>query len=421
MRGCYVVSLLSLAAPREIFTNIIRYWKCEYDPMSVIVGVFARHSSIGEQCNRASIMLDALSNRFCHGRTIEKNNDIAFGYGWLKTAINQETGVQTSKCGNLIIVGDIRLDNKSDLSHMLGLDQSFNSDHKIVLQAYLRWGELAPSYLKGDFAFAIWDRGKNSVFCARDKFGIRPFYYALDDKSLSFASDIPAFINTDRKGLEIDENAIAGFLVDLPKEQSHTSFRSLKQLPASHSLTVTKTRSDIRQYWQVKPSVTNYNPQELTERFLDLFIDAVKRRIPEQERVATMLSGGLDSSSITCVTHELSLKSKKFGVQSYSLVFPKDSGADETQYIVDIIDEGSIKNFRIGPDMPRPFDDLDEALREQTELYSAPTLSNMRQIYREVSEDGISLVLDGHGGDEVVSNGFGLLYQLAHSGKFIAL
>ncbi|TGT82174.1 asparagine synthetase B, partial [Mesorhizobium sp. M5C.F.Ca.ET.164.01.1.1] len=106
-------------------------------------------------------------------------------------------------------------------------------------RAYLNWGEACPTYLQGDFAFAIWDSERQALFCARDHFGVKPFYYHASDRRFAFASEIGPLLGLDEVGSRLSEHQISGFLAGLPDDPQSTAYTDIFRLPARHSLTVT--------------------------------------------------------------------------------------------------------------------------------------------------------------------------------------
>ncbi|TGQ70416.1 asparagine synthetase B, partial [Mesorhizobium sp. M8A.F.Ca.ET.207.01.1.1] len=102
--------------------------------------------------------------------------------------------------GKLAITADCRLDNRDELLAKLGIRDRSIADGMLMMSAYLKWGEACPTYLQGDFAFAIWDGERRALFCARDHFGVKPFYYHSADKRFAFASEIGPILALDGVG-----------------------------------------------------------------------------------------------------------------------------------------------------------------------------------------------------------------------------
>ena len=153
----------------------------------------------------------------------------------------------------LLFVGDVRLYDRGALSRALeiGVITGDLSDAEIAWRAYLRWGEEdSPKHLVGDFAFAVWDERKRSVFGARDHFGIRPLYYSVDSRRAFVASDVRQLLAvTPQPAANIDAQAILERFSRGVRNDGRTFFRNISALPAGHTATIVSGRCHCRRYW----------------------------------------------------------------------------------------------------------------------------------------------------------------------------
>lgn len=389
--------------------------------MSVIAGVFSRGSNGEHTKARLLGMLATMQSRFSDGHASLTIDPVSMGLGWLNTLDERIGGPFSLSDNSLSIVGDIRLDNRDVLIPILGDLPMEITDSELIMRAYQKWGEGVPIHLEGDFAFALWDAEKQLMFCARDRFGIRPFYFNLTDRQFAFASDISALVEMPNVRIDVDEGSIADFLVGLPGEVDQTAFRQIRRLPPGYFMKVTHNAVQSDGYWAMHPVQSIGDSDALPEAFAELFARSVKNRMRGTEKLGVMLSGGLDSSSIACVARDLRSEQRPGAINTYSLIFDQDSGADESHLIHSVINTGGLEaNFQ-GPRMPEPFGDYENVIHEQSELFLAPGLSNIRAIYAQANGDGKRVLLDGHGGDEVVSHGFGRLGELAKQGRWMKL
>ena len=171
-----------------------------------------------------------------------------------------------------------------------------------ILSAYETWGEDCVKHLIGDFAFAIWDGKK--LFCARDHFGVKPFFYTHVDGNFNFSSTL----NDLRPGVSnaLNEIAVGDYLLfGVNQDNSTTIFKDIQRLPPGHTLTVANNEIKIRRYWTPSlPAEVRYRDSEsYVEHFLELLSLAVRDRL-RTERVAISMSGGLDSTSLAAVASE---------------------------------------------------------------------------------------------------------------------
>lgn len=388
--------------------------------MSAIAGIFSRGTS-GEPTEAClHKMLSAMQARFSDGQKVLTIGPMTLGLGWANTSSERKGGPFSSPGKALSIVGDIRLDNREVLIPILGNCAGGITDSELVLKAYRRWGESMPSHLDGDFAFVIWDDSRQLVFCARDRFGIKPFYFRLTEMQFSVASGISALVEMRGSGLDVDEDRIADFLVGLPSETGKTAFQQIRRLPPGNYMTITRDDVHIAGYWVAQPKQP-VAQADLPDAFAELFTRSVANRMRGTDQVGVMLSGGLDSSSIACVARNLRSMQGQGALDAYSLVFKRGSSADEIHSIQSVLNTGGFKSHFLGPELPEPFAHHENVLREQSELFLAPGLSNIRSIYAQAKANGQRVLLDGHGGDEVVSHGYGRLRELTDQGRWLRL
>ena len=171
-----------------------------------------------------------------------------------------------------------------------------------ILSAYETWGEDCVKHLNGDFAFAIWDGKK--LFCARDHFGVKPFFYTYIDGKFNFSSTLndlrPGVSNT------LNETAVGDYLLfGVNQDNSTTIFKDIQRLPPAHTLTVANNEIRISRYWTPSPAaeVRFSDDESYVERFSELLSCAVRDRL-RTDRIAISMSGGLDSTSLAAIASE---------------------------------------------------------------------------------------------------------------------
>ena len=160
---------------------------------------------------------------------------------------------------------------------------------------------------------------------------------------------------------------------------------------------------------------------DAAEEFRHLFSQSVRNRMRGTPAVGAMLSGGLDSSSIACVAGLQNAAQQRPRLPTFSLVFEKGSPMDERPFIEAVLAQQKVDGTLISVGNYAPFAEFERILEEQEETFLAPGLSLTRDIYRTAGAKGMKVLLDGHGGDEVVSQGHGHLHELADAGKWMEL
>jgi len=186
-------------------------------------------------------------------------------------------------------------------------------DAELVLAAYRRWGADCVNHFLGDFAFAIWDAPRQRLFCARDHFGVRPFFYALNETRFAFASVLNVVRRFPGVGDHLDDLAVADFLLfDHNQDPRSTTFADVRRLEAAHCLEVSRTGMKTWRYWSLPAAVVRHrSAAECVAGFVDVLDRAVADRLTSR-RASVMMSGGLDSTSVAAtalrVRHGLELR-----------------------------------------------------------------------------------------------------------------
>ena len=388
--------------------------------MSGIAGILPRGNGGPAAAHDIQRMLARMRHRGPDGSSWWSDGGTALGHAWLDTTGEGGPGPLETADGRLAITADCRLDNREDLLARLGMRDRSCADAMLVMRAYLEWGEACPTYLQGDFAFAVWDAGRRTLFCARDHFGIKPFYYHATAARFAFASEIGPLLALGGVDTAINEHQISGFLAGLPDDPQSTHYAEIFRLPARHALTVTDDRATLRHYWRIEPSPKPARA-DAAEEFGHIFSQSVRNRMRGTSAIGAMLSGGLDSSSIACVAGRQMANEHGPRLRTFSLVFEKGSPMDEKPFIDAVLDSRPLDGTPIAVGNYAPFAEFERILEEQEGTFLAPGLSLTRGIYRTAGASGVKVLLDGHGGDEVVSHGYGLLHELARKGRWLSL
>jgi asparagine synthase (glutamine-hydrolysing) len=219
--------------------------------------------------------------------------------------------------------------NYVELRDELGADSfQTTSDTEVILRAYEKWGPGALSHLRGMFAFALWDAQRGALFCARDRFGMKPFYYAVVDGQFLFASEAKALLPF-LPAIETDPEGLRDYLTFQFCLDGKTLFKGIRELPAGHSLTVHGGEVQIRRYWDVQfaPDFDHTSPY-FEESLRELMADSVRVHLRADVPVGAYLSGGLDSSIVAA----LAADSGQTGMMAFNGRFPIGAAYDESEY-----------------------------------------------------------------------------------------
>src|SRR2546428_4951425 len=198
----------------------------------------------------------------------------------------------------------------------LGHQLYTNSDTEAIVHAYDQWGTDCPKYLRGMFAFAIWDERTKSLFLARDRVGKKPLLYAQFDGQLVFGSEFNALLQHPGVSRDVDYEAIHYYLSFICVPAPLTAYRAIRKLEPGHSLRWRNGEVKTERYWQLNFSrKINISEAEAGERVVDLLRDAVRVRLMAEVPVGAFLSGGIDSSAVVALmAQESSEKVKTFSI-----------------------------------------------------------------------------------------------------------
>lgn len=308
--------------------------------------------------------------------------------------------------GQYVIVYNGEVYNYIELREELkakGYTFKSNTDTEVVLNAYIEWGEDCFDKFNGMWALALYDRQNKELFCARDRYGIKPFYYYLDDKQFIFASEIPPIIAILNEKPKANNQAIFDYLVFNRTDQTEqTFFEGVRKLQHGCTLKVThplipfqEGKFIIKRWYDLRDRVRHTTGFSNGAEFRELFSSAVSLRLRSDVPVGVCLSGGLDSSSIVSVL----LKDHNFdSLNTFSAVYRKGDIGDETEFINEF--KPVIKNMHFTyPTADTLFNDLDKFITSHSE--PIPSTSPYAQFkVMELAKDHVVVTLDGQGADE---------------------
>jgi asparagine synthase (glutamine-hydrolysing) len=296
----------------------------------------------GAPIERAQLqsLTDFLSYRGPDARGIWINGSIGMGHALLQTTSEGNGNQQPASLdGRYWIVADARLDAReeliADLQRAMRKVRPNVSDCELILHAYAAWGTPCIDRLKGDFSFAVWDAGHKQLFCARDHFGIKPFYYAQRGDIFLFSNTLNCLRLHPTVSGRLNDLAIADFLLfDMIREPGATSFASIQRLPPAHSLVCDGDGVSLHRYWVLPISAPfpHKRPSECVEQFRELLDRAVADRL-RTNSVGVLMSGGLDSPTVAASARRvLAGKGTDAGLCAYTEVFKTLIPDEEGRY-----------------------------------------------------------------------------------------
>ena len=278
------------------------------------------------------------------------------------------------------------------------------SDTEVILAAYRRHGRECLSLLNGMFAFAIWDGRRRELFCARDRLGVKPFYYQWDGERFAFASEPKALVLTQGRPIAARLEAVFDLLaLDWVDHEAHTFFDGLWQLPAGHWLAVGENGLRIERWWRIDPAArAEGGPEDWSRRFAELFTDSVSLRLRADVEVGSCLSGGIDSSAVVTTASRLAGRP----LHAFTCAYNEGPAYDERRYVRAVTEAtGAVSHLAVpdGGDFWSVFDRLTAAQDEPT---AGPGLYSQWKVMELAHRAGLKVLLDGQGGDETLAGYF---------------
>lgn len=319
----------------------------------------------------------------------------------------------TSGC---VITADARLDNREELIAKMGLpgpkfigDGGPIGDGELILRAYLHWGQACLEHLLGDFAFGIWDPRIEQLFCARDHMGLRQLIYTREHENrFVFATEVPAVLAGAIEPVRINDGRIADFLESLEGlDFTSTFYADVFRLPPAHCLTCDISGMHIRRYWTLTPGpqLELATSEAYANAFLEVFTEAVRCRLRSPGPIGSMLSGGMDSGSVTAVASRLLAAEGKGPLATFSAVGPDKQNCRETRTIHAAIEMPGLDPHLINhAQLDRYMDDLIRLTATCDEPFDAH-MTLLRAVYLAAHYEGLKVVLDGVGGDLALAAG----------------
>lgn len=290
-----------------------------------------------------------------------------------------------------------------------GLSFHSESDTEVLLNLFISEGISCLESLDGMFSFAIWDDVKKELFCARDRFGEKPFYYHFENgNQFTFASEIKAILAA---GIETNfhPHRLQWYINDKyalsnPRKQRETFFEGIHKLEAGHYLRIDeKMNIDIGKYWDINIHHINagITLEEAKEEFSSLFKKSIQLRLRSDVPVGTSLSGGLDSSSVVCVIADL-LKNSGASQKTFSARF-KNYTYDEGSFIEEVIRGKNLEAYNTWPDGDMLLEQFEQFIYHQEEPVGSANQFSQWEVMKLARREQVTVLLDGQGADEIVT------------------
>lgn len=362
--------------------------------MCGIAGIIACKSENYQ--NNLTNMVKALKHRGPDDSGVYFFEECALGHARL-SIIDLQSGQQpmltADKIFGITFNGEIY--GYKDVRALLDYPFRTTSDTEVMLALYKKYGTKMMNRLPGIFAFALWDDEKKSLFCARDRFGEKPFYYALGQKGeFIFASEIKAIIASGLLRPVLDIQSLVHYMKHLYVHPRETIYKNIYTLAPAHFLHYKDGKFSIQPYWFLPDVSDKVGIHEAVEKFKILFNRSVSNQLISDVPVGAFLSGGLDSSTVVAIASKYKDK-----IQTFSFRF--GDNINELPYAREIADLYKTEHMELSDDET----DLGELLIKMQDIYDEPFADSSNiptYLISKLASQYMKVILTGDGGDELL-------------------
>jgi asparagine synthase (glutamine-hydrolysing) len=374
--------------------------------MCGITGIVDYQSGPDELKGTAVEMTNKLSHRGPDNMQVWADAFVALGHTRLKILDLSDDANQPFELNDCVLTYNGEIYNYRELRDQLqkcGYYFKSNSDTEVLVTSYICWGADCVNHFEGMWAFAIWDKAAKRLFCSRDRFGIKPFYYIRNDSGFYFGSEYKALKASPAFNGQINMNQFnRGLFLGWSNYLDESYYEQIKSLQPGHNLIVDSSGIEVYQYWSLP--VPRYPVEELSfteksSKFFSLFETSVKTHARSDVEIGACLSGGLDSSSI--VSMFCHLYPQKV-LKTFTIYYSGRGAVDERPFANAVAEKfpNGVSAFFKSPDA----DDISEHFQSAAFNSEIPLLTSsffsQYFVMRMAALAGVKVVLNGQGADE---------------------
>lgn len=338
-----------------------------------------------------------------HIATVE-NTRLIFGHRRLAIIDLSSDGHQPFRFEELTMLFNGELFNYKALREELkafGYDFHTQSDSEVVIKAFHYWGKAAFNRFNGFWAIAIYDGRTQTLTLSRDRFGIKPLFYHYENGVLYFGSEMKFILKMAGQSWAVNPNAVQAYLQENKSSFSTETFwQNIAELAPAHCLTLGRNGLEIEKYWQFQPGLKHRTAEGAFEEFSHLLEDSVKLRMQSDVEVGSLLSGGLDSTTLVCMLQKLGyIDTENF--KSFSGVH-EEAAYTETSYIRDTVAQTGLKAAFIPTNPLGLAADLPKLNWHIEDPFRSLAVYTQFLIYRNIQDtSNVKVVINGQGADEL--------------------
>ena len=369
--------------------------------MCGIAGLYSFRSGRPVACDEVGAMADRMAHR-------GPDDSGVFTDGPLGLAHRRLTILDTSRRGRGPMAtpdGAVTITYNGEVYNFLELKKELEAsgcsfrtktDTEVLLRLYQERGDSFLTLLNGMFAFALWDRPRRRLLLARDRLGIKPLYYTWTADGIAFASEIKALLTVPGVRAEVDPEMLDAYMSVGYVPTERTMFRGIHKLQPGWAMRIEGGRAELFQYWDLDPKPQPMSEAECLEEVTALLTDAVRLQLRSDVPLGVFLSGGVDSSAVVALMHELGVTD----IETFTVAYDFGPQFDETRYARQVAEKFHTRHHEVYV-TPAEFRDfipsLVDHMEEPVTEAAAISLYKVARLARE----RVVVVLSGEGSDEV--------------------
>lgn len=377
--------------------------------MCAIAGLVGFHEPLDTRL-LAQRLLTCVAHRGPDGEGSFLDHGVWLGHRRLSIVDLTDAGAQPMRSdgGDLVITYNGEIYNYVELRVELearGHRFRSHSDTEVILAAYAEWGARCVDRFNGMWAFAIWERKARRLFCSRDRFGVKPFFFLPVGGGFAFGSEIRQLMPWMDQRKASQQRVMDFLLTGAADHTDGTFFAGVRKLPAGHNMIwfADGGKVETRRYYRLErqSGVARLSVDDAVSAYGELLEDAVRLRLRSDVPVGTCLSGGLDSSSVAALAAPLFRSQAGHRFSAITAVSEQETNSEEG-YAKQVVDASDLEWLRVRPS----YDDLRAQLASvvdaQEEPFGSTSIVMQYAVMQQARASAIPVLLDGQGGDETL-------------------
>lgn len=283
------------------------------------------------------------------------------------------------------------------------------SDTEYILHLYEEYGFDVVQKINGMFSFVIWDSNKKIFFAARDRMGVKPFNYYIDNEKFLFGSEIKSLLEHENVNREIDKLALSDYFSFMSIPSPKSIYKHIRKLEAGHYLVIKDSEINIKKYWDLEYNVENKPDSFYFEKFEDLLIDSTRLRLISDVPLGAFLSGGVDSSAVVAMMSKVNASD----IKTFSITFKSQGNFDESIYAKQVAEQ--YKTLHTEFDLSANFIDVLPKLIWHFDEPFAVSSGFALYYLSKMTREHVTVALSGDGGDELFA---GYPFRYSHDLRY---